>query len=90
MFALPCSERNGFYTLLPNGWTRKSNCALEVTALLKFSYLAHQLCMTVSRVCKHLGCLEQVKIEMPTFGAFLRTASHVVVNCLATDDMTVV
>lgn len=37
---------------------------------------------------EHLGRIVEVQMELATFGSFLRTVCHGVVNRLAPDDMT--
>lgn len=88
MFALTSSERKYFYSPVPPGWEYKPNRCLGVPNPVMSSYLADHLCISDSRVPKHLGNIAKVGIEVTAPGALLRTVRHVVVNWLPPDYMT--
>lgn len=90
ILALPPTERNGLYTLVPKGWDRESNYGLGVPTLVMLSFLADHLRMSVSTVGEHLGLIVEIEIELKPLGAFLETVCHQVFNRLSKDDMNCV
>lgn len=88
IFVLVPSEKNNFYTLVPNSWNRISNFAFGVLTPVIFSYLANHLSISCTSACGDLCHMVEVEIELTTLGLFLQTVCHGVVPHSATDDMT--
>lgn len=87
-FPLLHSERNYFYTPVPNGSNRELNRARGFPAVVMFSYREDYLRMSVSNVRDHLDRMAKVGIKLKILSALLLTEHHAVVHCLATDNMT--
>lgn len=90
MFARSFSERNDVYAPEPNGWDRKSNCAVGVSTSVMFFSLASHLRMSGLRVHERLDRIAEVEIELTTLGGVLRAVRHVVVNRLPMEDISCV
>lgn len=88
MLALPPSERNDIYTLVPNNWICELNRALGVQTPAMSFYLADHLHMFDSSVREHFDRILNVEMELAPLAVLLRTVRHKVVNRLATDDKT--
>lgn len=89
-FALLRSERNDFYTAVPQGWQHESNRFLGARTPMMFSYLVDHFRTSNSKVWEHLGRSAEVETEWTTLGACLQKLRHVIVSRLGLDDMTCV